>query len=81
MITKNFHYYNFADIFCNLLNSHASLRQSSRKDLRFIYKSWLTSGIIKSIKTKNKMFTKCYKSCDSLLIRKYKQYSNKLTKI
>ena len=27
------------------------------------------------------MFKKCYKSCDSLLIKKYKQYSNKLTKI
>ena len=27
------------------------------------------------------MFKKCYKSCDSLLIKKYKQYCNKLTKI
>ena len=27
------------------------------------------------------MFEKCYKSCDSFLIKKYKQYSNKLTKI
>ena len=57
------------------------LRQSSCKDLRFINKPWLTSGIIKSLKTKNKMFKKCYKSCDFLLIRKYKHYSNKLTKI
>ena len=78
---QNFLYHNFAEIFCNLLNSHAPLRQSSRKDLRFINKPWLTSGIIKSIKIKNKMFKKCYKSCDSLLIKKYKQYSNKLTKI
>ena len=80
---QNFLYHNFADIFCNLLNSHAPLRQSSRKDLRFINKPWLTSNIIKSIKTtsKNKMFKKCYKSCDSFLIKKYKQYSNKLTKI
>ena len=78
---QNFLYQNFAEIFCNLLNSQAPLRQFYRKDLRFINKPWLTSGIIKSIKTKNKMFKKCYKSCNSLLIKKYKQYSNKLTKI
>ena len=27
------------------------------------------------------MLKNCYKSCDSFLIRKYKQYSNRLTKI
>ena len=35
---QNFLYHNFADIFCNLLNCHAPLRQSSCKNLRFINK-------------------------------------------
>jgi len=78
---QKFLYSDFADIFCNVLNSHAPLKQTSRKDLKFKNKPWLTSGIIKSIKTKNKLFKDCYKSNDPYLVCKYKQYTNKLTKI
>ena len=37
-------------------------------------KPWLTFGIIKSIKTKNKLFKLCYKQNKPNLVNKYKEY-------
>ena len=42
-------------------------------------KPWLTKAILKSIKTKNKLYTKCYKQNKPELIAYYKKYLNKLT--
>ena len=42
-------------------------------------KPWLTKAILKSIKTKNKLYTKCYKQNKPELIAYNKKYLNKLT--
>ena len=53
----------------------------SRKGKRLNKKPWITQGILTSIKTKNRLFKKYYKSnsSDSSTKQQYKKYSNKLT--
>ena len=53
----------------------------SRKGKRLNKKPWITQGILTSIKTKNRLFKKYYKSnsSDSSKKQQYKKYSNKLT--
>ena len=43
----------FIDIFTDTINFHAPCRRTTRKE-----KPWLTTGILKSIKQKNKMYKK-----------------------
>ena len=71
----------FINEFSFIVNTHALLKQMSKTKSNQKFKPWLTKGILKSIKTKNKRYGKCYKQNNSHLISKYKQYSNKLTTI
>ena len=71
----------FINEFFFTVNTHAPLKQMSKTKSNQKFKPWLTKGIIKSIKTKNKLYAKCYKQNNSNSISKYKHYSNKLTTI
>ena len=67
--------------FTALINSHLPLKAQSKKASKLATKPRLTKGILNSIKTKNKLFRKCYKQNKRHLIKQYKLYLNKLTSI
>ena len=71
----------FLDGFSDIVNQHAPLRPQTIKEFKLSTKPWHSKGILKSIQTKNALFTKCFKKNDPVLIEKYKKYSNKLTTI
>ena len=58
----------------NKIDKHASLKRLSRQQIKIKTKPWLTFSIIKSIKTKNKLFKLCYKQNKPNLVNKYKEY-------
>ena len=68
----------FIDGFADIVNVHAPLKIFSRRQQKQKLKPWLTKAILKSIKTKNKLYTKCYKQNIPELIAYYKKYLNKL---
>jgi len=65
------------------LYKHAPLKMMSRKQQRMHRKPWISKGILKSIKTKNKLFSKIQNlvKTDSNKWNKYKKYRNKLNHI
>ena len=63
------------------LDIHAPLRPQTRKEKTLSKKSWITTGLLKSIKTKNKLFRKLFKSNNSEEKMFYKKYLNKLTHV
>ena len=70
-----------SSVFELALNKHAPLRPMSRREKRLTQKPWVSKGILKSIKTKNKLFKTHYgiNNLDKKLF--YKQFLNKLTHI
>ena len=62
-----------------LLNVHAPPKIRSRKQQKQKLKPWLTKAILKSIKHKNKLYTKCYKQNNPELIVYCKKDRNQLT--
>ena len=56
----------------NTLDHHAPYRFASRKEQHTFQKPWLTTGILKSIGTKNKMFIKQIKSSNPHLMNNTK---------
>ena len=69
------------ETFTKTLNSHAPLRSLSRRERKLNEKPWITEGILKSIKTKNKLFKSCYKCSEANKIEFYKKYCNKFTHV
>lgn len=66
-----------------LLDKHAPLEKLSRKETKLKTKPWITSGILKSIQTRNRFYKelcKC-KFRDQQLHNHYKKFRNKLTRI
>ena len=70
-----------AESFIKTLNSHAPLKPLSRRARKLNEKPSITKGILKSIKTKNKLFKFCYKYYEANKIEFYKKYRNKLTHV
>ena len=70
-----------SSVFELALNKHAPLRPMSRREKRLSQKPWTSKGILKSFKTKNKLFKTRYGSNDSEKKLFYKQFLNKLTDI
>ena len=64
---------------------HAPMRPMSRQENRLSDKSWITRGILTSIKAKNKLFKKYFKNknfdTDKSKKEHYKKYLNKLTHV
>ena len=68
-------------IFMKTLNSHAPLMSTSRRERKLNEKPWITKEILKSIKTKNKLFKSCYKCSEVSKIEFYKKHRNKFTQV
>ena len=60
---------------------HASLKKVTNSKVKQFNKPWLTQGLLKSIKRKQKMYKLQFLSENSRKIKQYKQYSNLLNKI
>jgi hypothetical protein len=66
----------------NIINKHAPMKLASRSKLKQINKPWLTRGIIRSAKHKQKMYHAIMKNPhDTEKLSKYKKYSNVLNNI
>ena len=55
-----------------------SIRQLSQKKQKLCAKSWITNGILKSIKTKHKLYKTHFLSNNPIKVTEYKKYANKL---
>ena len=49
----------FVSSFKQITDMHSLLRLNSRKARKLALKPWITKGILKSIKTKNRFFNQC----------------------
>ena len=72
---------NFINDIRNMVIRHTPLKKLSRKEVKTRSKPWLTKGLLKSIKTKNRLFCQCYKQQKMHLVSKYKKYLHKLTRL
>ena len=53
----------FLAIFCKCVNNSTPIRKASRKEKKkFREKPWISRGLLKSIKKKNKLFTNLHKN-------------------
>ena len=64
-----------------IINKHAPKRKASLSKLKQLAKPWLSKGLIKSIKTKQKLYRSHFLSKDPTKISRYKTYSNVLNKL
>ena len=69
----------FASCFKNILDKHAPVKQLTKLKIKTKCKPWITKGILKSIKTKNKLYYRCFQQKKSCLTAIYKNYLNILT--
>ena len=72
---------NLMKIIQEVTSIHAPLRRPSRKEMKAKSKPWLTKGLLKSVKTKNKMFQLCYKQHNVDLIMKYNEIPKQIDQI
>ena len=61
-----------------IVNKHAPLKQVSRSKQKQLKKPWISTGILKSIKTKHAMYKTHYLSNNPVKIGEFKSYSNRL---
>ena len=61
-----------------VVDRHAPVTRISRNEVKTMSKSWITSGIRKSIKRKNKLYNKYLSTKNEYYKSKYKCYRNKL---
>ena len=64
-----------------IVGRHAPLQQASSSQKKRLRKPWITAGILKSIKRKQKMYSSHFLSKDEKKMKEYKTFSNKLNKI
>ena len=57
------------------------MRKLTRKQQKLISKRWISRGILKSIKTKQKLYFSHFVKGNSEQKQLYKKYANKLTKV
>ena len=60
-----------------VVNKHAPIRTASQRK-KIAQKPWITTGILKSIKRKHKMYQTHFLFKDKYKVQQYKTYSNKL---
>ena len=79
---------NFDDIFdqflqllTNAITLHAPMRKLTRKQQKLVNKPWISRGILKSIKAKQKMYLSHFVKGNLLQKQLYSKYANKLTKV
>ena len=62
-------------------NKHAPIRKVTNSKRRRLKKPWITNGILKSVKVKQKLFKSHFLSRDQDKVKFYKTYNNKLNRI
>ena len=71
----------FVKIFKCVIDKHAPFKRASRKQRKLIQKPWITKGIFKSIKNKQKLYKSHFLEGTSEQKLNYKKYVNKLRKL
>ena len=64
-----------------IIDKHAPMKQASQSRMKELSKPWLSKGLIKFIKVKQKLYHTHFLSKDPFKISKYKSYSNALNKL
>lgn len=64
-----------------IVNKHAPLKKVTYSKMKQFNHPWLTQGLLKSMKRKQKMYKSHLLSKNSRKIKEYKQYSNPVNKI
>jgi hypothetical protein len=72
---------NIINVIQDMVNKHVPLKQASLSKKKQLIKPWITDGILKSIKTKQKMYRTHFHSNNIEKVNQYKRYSNKLNKV
>ena len=81
-ITVNELYDSFVAIFAEVVDKFAPMKKASRKEKILKLKPWISNGLLKSIKIKNKMFKLLYKNRDDLALKeRYESYRNTLNRV
>ena len=70
---------NFHTCISEVINKHAPIRRYTRKEIRLLSKSWVTSGIRTSIRTKEKFYKGFIETRNLYFLTKYKYYRNQIT--
>ena len=66
------------DLIKSIADKHAPIGQLSQKKQKLCGKLWITNGILKSIKTKHKLYKTHFLSNNPIKVTEYKKYANKL---
>ena len=66
------------DLIKSIADKHAPVRQLSQKKQKLCTKPWITNGILKSIKTKHKLYKTHFLSKNPIKVTEYKKYAYKL---
>ena len=69
------------DHISQIANKYAPLKQLPRSKQKQFSKPWITDGMLKSIKTKQKMYSTHFLCKSPKKIQQYKIYANKLNKL
>ena len=69
-----------AQTFLVVLNKHAPLCNVSRKHSKVFKNPWMTTALLKSIVTKNKLYSKVWNKKGTFEYDAYKQYMNALNR-
>ena len=72
---------NVINILQKITDKHAPIKKTPQSKRRQLKKPWITAGILKSIKTKHKLFNSNFLSKDPDKVKTYKKFNNKLNKI
>ena len=71
----------FLSTFSNIVNKHALLKLLSHSEQKRKHKPWITKGLLKSVKHKNKLYKIMLKENTPENAQLYKKYRKKLTRI
>ena len=71
----------FLQLLTNTITLYAPMRKLTRKQQKLINKPWISRGILKSIKTKQKLYLSHFVNGNLEQKQLYKKYANKLTKV
>ena len=74
-------YYKFVTKFENVVDEFTPMRKASRKENKLRRRPWLTRGLLKSIRIKNKMYNSLREKPDTSQSHKYKIYRNLLNRL
>ena len=66
----NLSFHNYVEEVEKMISNDAPLRKITKREVKFQSKSWITSGLQKSIVIKNKLFGKFIKSTNSIIKEK-----------